>query len=96
MPATLEEKVDELAEAIVKLRVNEAVLMQKMDRNSNCLDELHQDVHKMMSMLERGKGAAWLARALWAAVIASGGIIIASLMRWVSMIENIQKQLPPP
>ena len=67
----LERQVGELERQVTQLRINEASRVVAIEHLTEVAVKLTEKVEQLTMILERGKGAAWVVRLAWAAVVAA-------------------------
>lgn len=65
------EKLGELERQVTQLRINEASHVVAIEHLTEVAVKLTEKVEQLTMILERGKGAAWIVRFAWAAVVAA-------------------------
>lgn len=73
------DKLAALESQVTQLRINEATRIAAIDHLTQVAETLTQRVEQLTLVLERGRGAAWAVRALWAAVIGAAAWIASHL-----------------
>lgn len=65
---------------VTEMRIDEARRISVIEHLTSVAETLTQKVEELTLTLERGKGAAWAVRALWAAVIGAAAWLMAHVV----------------
>lgn len=74
-----EARLASLETIVTEMRIDEARRISVIEHLTSVAERLTKQVEELTLVMERGKGAAWAVRALWAAVIGAAAWIMSHI-----------------